>query len=391
MEPTLNIGRDKTPTPVSKVPQKDLEWYANECRKAELRTIAQAELARRGGKPASPPAAPAAKPSQALTRSGPSHVVMGSFDATRASQVLQDALDKYHLVAPATVVGSLPEGCEVSISVVTIDPATETFGLTGRKGQPSPDDTLGLSRVALDKIAAAAGGTWLRSYRTDDGRDPNYCAWTAILAVRMFDGQIRELPGSVEIDAREGSPLIDEIRVKAERRKKSYPNDRNDGGSSQILELRKFLVRHAESKAMNRAIAKLGIRRSYKRYELDKPFAVARIMFTGRSLDPEARRLFQEKIAESFLGGTSALFGSGPQAPALPAPNVPTHVPHAAPPVGSVGAGDADFDVEGDEVPPYEDAPATTAAPAASATAPATEKLTGLPPDEDRGNDPNKY
>jgi hypothetical protein len=388
-EPTLKIGRDKVETPVSKVSDRDLEWYANECRSASLRAIASNEITRRkgGGAQAKPAQQAPQKPAPtALAKAPTTDVVVGSFDAARATQALKHASEHYHLVSPATVVGSLPEGCEVSISLVTIDPETECFGLTGRKGEPKDDDILGLSRVALDKIFAAAGGTWVRSHRLDDGRDPHYCAWTAVGAVRMFDGQIRELPGSVELDARDGSPQVVEIRAKAEDRKKKYPNDRNhDGGARQLLELRKFLLRHAESKGMNRAVAKLGIRRSYKRGELKKPFAVARVMFTGRSSDPEARALFQGKIADSFLGGTTALYGQ-PQAPALPPAG---HVPHPAPPVGSVGAMDSDFDVTGDEVPPSDPAPAP-AAPAGSATA-AQQKLEGLPPDDDRGDDPNKY
>jgi hypothetical protein len=118
------------------------------------------------------------------------------------------------------------------------------------------------------------------------------------------------------VKARDGSPQIDEIRKKAASR------ERNDGGARQILELRKFLLRHAERKAKSRAIADLGVKRSYTKKELEKPFAVARLMFNGHvEGDPELTREFRLKIADSFLGASSALYGQ-PRA-SLPAPQPP--------------------------------------------------------------------
>ncbi len=329
----------------------DLDWYANECKAAAKRDAALAELARRRGGGAVAPAASAA-PAQTqsiVQRTEAAKAIVGSFDAPRANAALVQAAQHFHLVTPSSVVGSLPEGCEVSISLVTIEKGKETYDL--------PGDMQGLSRVALDKVFAAAGGTWIRSRRIDDGKDPHYCAWEAVGLVRTFDGQMRELPGNVEIDARDGSPQIAEIIEKAKA-------GRRDPGK-QIMELRKFLLRHAESKAMNRAVAKLGIRRGYKADEIAKPFAVARVIFTGRSEDPEARKVFHEKIADSFLGGQRALYGE------QTSPALPEHTGHVTPPVGGVPADDSAIptDGESDDIPPPRPAAptATTTAPAAAA------------------------
>jgi hypothetical protein len=392
-EPTIPFGPTKG-TPLSQAAIKDLK-YCIDRRAADLDEnpdsqyaasnkrwldAAMVELQRRegGGAPAAAPAATGAAkpstnaqpaPSTALAQVEPSAglLVEGSFgDAARATSALRAAAERCHLVAPATICGSLPEGCEIALSMVVVDPyGPEVYQITGNRKQPGDDDTVGIDRVSLAKIGGAAGINWEVSRRTDDASDPHYCAWEAVALVRMFDGQLRRVVGNVELDAREGSPLLEEIRIKASRRQGD-----NDGGASQILELRKFLSRHAESKAMNRAIASLGVRRSYKRKDLKKPFAVARIMFTGRSEDPEARREFRAGIMNSFLGNTAALYGgNAPVQTPAPAQLQPSPVQaapaafalSAPPPVGSVGAQGYDIEAEGDEAP---DSPRKAPAPA---------------------------
>ena len=293
---------------------------------------------------------------------GGGQVVAGAFsDAGQATGALMNAAESCHLVSPATIVGRLPEGCEVAVSMVPVDPyGREVYQVTGTRDRPSDGDTVGIDRVALDKIAAAAGGTWIYSRRTDDGSHPHYCAWEARIRFRNFDMSYSDYIGNVEIDTREEGGMrgaaAEEIRQKAERNPYC-----KDGGNSQLLELRKFLTRHAESKAKNRAIASRGVRRSYKREELKKPFAVARLIFTGHSDDPEARKEFRQMIGQSFLASATAMYGadqpmalSSQTVQSLPPAQVGEHVrpavvmtpasgvlvapaftPHAPPPVGT--------------------------------------------------------
>jgi hypothetical protein len=200
---------------------------------------------------------------------------------------------------------------------------------------------VGLSGVTISKIGNAAGADWDpdKSGRLDNGSDPHYCHYRAVGYVRNFDGSKRTIDGEVEIDAREGSPQLDEITAKAK--------GGNRDPKSQILELRKFILRHAESKAKNRAIAYgCGLKRSYNPEELKKPFAVCRLMFTGQSDDPAERKMFAEKTADAMIGGMASMYGKPPPQPA-PAPhmsqpppqrldttNVPQFTGHAPPPVG---------------------------------------------------------
>lgn len=245
-------------------------------------------------------------------------------DAGAATAKLQQAQAFGHLVSPATDVGQLPEGCTIALSAVLVDIENETYKLPGGKQ--------GLGKPALDKIAGAAGVSWDPNHtrRMDNGRDPHYVHFKAVGTVRLFDGMVRVITGEVEVDARAGSPQIDEIRTKAEKRAAERPNEPNDGGASQILELRKFILRHAESKAKLRAIRSLGVRTSYSANDLAKPFIVARVMFTGQTEDPMMRQMFGQMIAASFLGGSQALYGAPVQVIQAPQPIAATALPAQA-------------------------------------------------------------
>lgn len=353
-------GGNKKGTPLSQAELKDIQYWQQRITKdlaadpnkkfadrdREWLVAAGAELARRNGG-GTQQAAPPVAPSQAIQHAPRTEVVQGSFhDAGKATEALLNAATHGHLVAPAPVCGQLPEGCSLVLSAVTVDQANETYPVGGGKR--------GLDKVALDKIAAAAGIAWEYSRRTDDGSDPHYCAWEAVARVRDYDGTVRRLPGNVEIDARDGSPQIQEIIEKAAEAKP--PRDPHN----QIRELRKFIMRHAESKAMNRAIRKLGVRTSYPPDDLGKAFMCVKVMFTGHTKDPELKKLFAEKIADSFLGGHTALYGGG--APALapghqPAAALPSGEPssftvHSPPPVGAVPADDDAYDTSGEEQAP---------------------------------------
>lgn len=280
--------------------------------------------------------------STALTKqTAPPIAVLGRamHDAQAVTETLRGLAEHYHLVTPATNVDCLPPGCGVSISAVVVDTDTKN------KEVYRVGDGFGIGAVVLARIWAAAGGSWDpdKSGRLDDGSDPHYCHYKAVGTVKSFDGELQVKTGEVEIDAREGSPLLDEIRTKArEREAKPDYKGKKDGGDSQILELRKFLLRHAERKAKSRAIADMGIQRAYTPEQLKKPFAVARLMWTGASDDPELRRVFAEKTAEKMLGSRALLYGNPPARMPPPAGHtVPAPAPepfrgHVPPPRSTV-------------------------------------------------------
>jgi hypothetical protein len=313
---------------------------------------AEAELKRRAAGGQVKASAP--KPTQAITKAPERTAgleLAGAWNEAKAVDAeLRKASENMHLVAPATVCGALPEGCEVALSIVYVDPSTDKTG--PGDVYPVGGGKLGLSGTTLSRIGAAAGIDWdmERSGRLDNGRDPHYCHYRAVGTVRNFDGSVRTLSGEVEIDAREGSPQIDEIRAKQAGKQDG------DGGASQILELRKFLLRHAERKAKNRAIADMGIKRDWTAAELTKPFAVARLMATGRSNDPALRKEMALMNFDKMTSGRAALYGAPthatprlappqPPMPAAPGQALPAYRGHEPPPLGAV------HDTEGEPAP----------------------------------------
>lgn len=341
---TLNV--DKVPTPVEAVDLRTLNWYAEKCSNQKLKGIAQRELARRaGGAPAAP--SPRPRPTQALARQQDAGAlaIEGNFrDPVKATAALKAAGEAYHLISPATMVGALPEGCAVALALVHINPSDPNLYKVGNK--------LALDRTHLAQIGNAAGVSIVESHRTDDGSDPHYCAWTARARYRQFDGTWATKPGSVEQDLREpfGAEYVDAIEKAADA---SPPRDPR----KQIRELRRFITRHAESKAINRAYAAVGVRRAYTREELAKPFAVARVVFTGQSDDPEARKQFRDGIMRSFLSSSDEAFGPGPERAEAPMMQLAAPPPpmqdYSQPPTYDAEGEDAD-DEPDDEPPPHQ-------------------------------------
>jgi hypothetical protein len=309
----------------------------------------RAEQARRGKGGSAPRAAtapPASRPqsapqqgSTAIERASVNELAGTFRDPKVINARLAAAAEQFNVVTPATAVGALPEGCGIALSVVQIDIEHESNPVGGGKNA--------LAKVALDKIAGALGVSWIPDscYRADDGSDPHYCHFKVAGYYRAFDGQPQIIIGEKQLDLREGSPMLAKLAHEAK-----------DGvGENQIRMMRAFILEHAESKAKNRAIRSLGVRSSYPRAQLEKPFVCARIMFTGQTDDPQLKQQFATMTAEAFLGGTRTLYGAGQrdQAPARTAPAPIERVLAAPPPRGSLpadgddfGDGDGDYDYD---------------------------------------------
>lgn len=316
---TIPGGRDKGKT-IAECNNASLEWWATNAREEDLKDACAAELAKRNG--GAPPAASGAARSTALANkpaAGQSIVMpnvdgaalVGAFaDPIKITAALMQAQQHYHVVTPAMSVGGIPEGCEIYTSLVAVQPyGPEVYNITGDRKHPKDDDSVGIDKIALAKIWAALGGTWQYSRRTDNNTHPHYCSWEAAGLYEQFDGKVCRVLGNVDIDVRAPhGPAYVEIMQKAHGEKRD-PN-------KQLLELRKFLSRHCETKAMNKAISAVGVRRSYKRGDLNKPFLVARLAVTGRTDDPELKREFAKMHYASRLAGTSALYGAPAVLPA---------------------------------------------------------------------------
>jgi hypothetical protein len=211
--------------------------------------------------------------------------------------------EKYNLLAPTVhMAGGLPAGTRLVVTEVQIDPDPKLR--PGREVFPLPGGALLIGKTGLDRIANAAGVSWIEEVRKDDRQHPYYVEAFVKGRITDFDGTTREITGSKTIDLREqvgtsGIPGKDygEIVTKAKAK--------NNDPSRQLMEARKFIAEIAFSKAQNRAIASaLGIKRGYTKADLQKPFVIPKLALD--TTDPAARDLAQANAA----GATVAMYGA---------------------------------------------------------------------------------
>lgn len=237
-----------------------------------------------------------AQPTQAIQNTSPDRLIGSFADPKAANARLACLMKETNLITPATSVGNLPEGCEIAITLIRVN-----ADLSAKEVYPTGSGQFGLAKVVLDKIASAAGISWdvTQCGRTDSGRDPRRCAYKAVGTLAAFDGSERTIFGEVDLDVNDGSDQVDAL----------YARAKGDGGDKQLRDLRLFLTRHAQTKAMLRAVRSIGIKTGYSEEELKKPFGIARLMFTGRTENPALAAFAFQARAMASIGGKQALFG----------------------------------------------------------------------------------
>lgn len=208
---------------------------------------------------------------------------------------------QYNLATPITLLDRVPPMHRVSVRVVTINPATETYQIPG-------SDKLGLGKTALDKIAAAAGIEWIpeRSGQVDQYHEPHRVKYRATARVRDFDGRTRTVFAEKEIDLRGEPGWPDEqlgtdarefARIAAKKSRDPWP---------QIFQQRQHVHSLAESKAKLRCVrAALGIPVALPPGEIGKPWVVPALVPDLDMSDPEIKRM----MAASLIGSQAALYG----------------------------------------------------------------------------------
>lgn len=212
--------------------------------------------------------------------------LLGAFDKLR---------DRFNLCFPITKPDIIPPLHAVAVREIAIDARVDSQGkpigadLYRDKGQYR------LTKVALDKIAAAGGISWHPAYtgRVDDESDPNYCRFRACAVVMGLDGRERMETDHKGIDLRDGAA--------------------HGMTPEQLKEARKHLEQLAESKAKNRCIRRFAfIKGSYTLEEVRRPFVITALVFTGETSDPDLKREVVRAMVQRATGATSALYGPAP-------------------------------------------------------------------------------
>lgn len=267
---------------------------------------------RRGGQhgPAQgrePAPAPAARPVTAeLVRSN-----TGAFrDMERANAAIAALQAACNVVTPVAALAEVPDGHSMHLVPVHVDLGrpNETYPAGRTKVDGQFVDTFGLSKPTLERIAAAAGVSVVRSKRTDDGRNALICCWAVTVEMRSVHGELVKSTKSVEIDLTDGSPEAEAL----------LGPKRSQGALDQQ---RRFITRIAESKAALRAIRTvLALPVAMTAEQLRRPFVAVKLVFDGSFEDPEMRREYaRAKIAQA-TGAADLLLLGRRAPPALEAP-----------------------------------------------------------------------
>lgn len=229
----------------------------------------------------------------------------GTFnDIGKLNTALKQLAGKANIVTPLALAPAIPDGHSAVVSVVQIDLETEAYKVGNKWG---------LSKQAIERIAAASGVSIVTSERTDDRKTPLFCAWRAVVQAPDLHGRIIQRPGSVELDLRDGSDEYQAFWTEP----KNYANGGKSDPEAAIKVQRRFISRIAESKAINRALRGiLAIPAAMDEATARKPFVAIQIVLDGHFEDPELRRAYGlAKIAQA-TGAANLLTGKGP-APVL--------------------------------------------------------------------------
>lgn len=206
---------------------------------------------------------------------------------TRAVQVLEPQevefnLDRFpedrfnRLIHTQTI--RMPSDLMVPVvQVVQLDVARDTYESPDiPKGNRAPN------KVALRKLATAAGISIIDERRTDDGSDPDVCEVTCVAEMVLPTGQRIRAPGVKRVDLGRMPWASDKQRAK-------YAS---------------FFQEHVASRAENRAIrALLSLQASYPVAELRRPFAV--VTYAPNMSHPEVRA----RILDAMAPTVQALYG----------------------------------------------------------------------------------
>lgn len=274
--------------------------------------------------------------------------IIGNFsDPAAIGAALERAAKVANIVGPITV-GAVPVGCEVVIAAVRLN--------GDAKGSDVHDvgmGKFGLLRPAVDKIANAAGVVTVETRCIAFSRD--YCEWIATRQMRGLDGSPVRATCSRVIDLRPGSAYRKSLEAKAKAKGRDP--------MSQVNEILAMLGAHAETKARLRADRGLLGIRTYTPEELQRPFIVAKLMFTGKTDDPALKQMFAMGTMQAMLGGSLAMWGA-PQPPPFAmmgaaGPSMPQF--GAPPPMAALPQGGDIVDVDDDDADSVDSAAAPVA------------------------------
>lgn len=227
------------------------------------------------------------------------HLNQISMDARAVSDVLARIGSEVNLVAPATSCPALPPGCGVAFSAIQLNPDPSMGDV-----YPVGGGKLGPHKTSLDRIGAALGVSWdaEHSRRLDDRSHPYYCEYLVVGAYQRFDGSWAQVMDQKVMDLRDGSAQVSQI----------YRQTKEGKDPETTIEfMRANIASHCLTKARLRALRSVGLKTSYAPQEIERPFLVAKLVFTGQTDDPVLKPMYAAAVMMNMLAGSRMVFGQG--------------------------------------------------------------------------------
>lgn len=200
-----------------------------------------------------------------------------------------------HLVTPSRSCVTLPVGTAVAVTFLEFNGVLEKNQASNRDVYRNEEGgDLSLRKEALNEIAKAAGISWLprECRRVGSRSNPFYVEYKAAANWRGFDASECTFSDSRAVDLTDGSPEAKSL------------------SKLQLEHDRRFILAIAESKAKARVIRELGVSLTYSEREFEKPFAVLRLVHTGRTKDKELNRAMALETQRAMTGSTNAMYGA---------------------------------------------------------------------------------
>jgi len=272
----------------------------------------------------------------------------------------------HHVIPPIDSLDVVPKGFGViarSVRFSTKPEDRECFVV---------DDGLALSNIALRRLDKLAGLVWKQTTILFDPKSPYVCEARAEALYQDLDGTWRNATASRIVNLTDGSP------------------ETARWSQARLFRARANISALAETLAKSKVRRELlSIRPSYKPEELEKPFAVLRLVPAIDFSSPDISMM----IAQEFIKSSSALFGSAPSV-AAPSPG-PVYSHHQEEPritspseVSEIDDWDTEDEIEAVAPDPPRAASEATVAAQASAERPAVAERTVVPPTADESIKP---
>ena len=260
-----------------KCPVKLLQWYATngndqqkEAAISELERIPPDEDRADAN-------APAQAPSNALAKAEPNAMSFALADPNAVNERIKAIKSQVILLTPAPLVTSIPDGHSIESTMVTTDKGKDFWNIAGNQF---------LKGYKVNELGVALNVSWHKTKREDyDNSVLHVWVFTVAGDVQSFDGSIRTITGTYELDLRDGSEAAKALK----------PGD--------LSNKRKCGLRLAESGAKFRAICGgCAVQRTISKEDLDKPFVILRLKLTGNFADAGLRRDYSRMLAARALG-----------------------------------------------------------------------------------------